>query len=274
MNFALVAAIIGLYAGGLRGLIWGAIIGLLLGRVLPTLLLRAATSKIRSVQQQFLDSTFAVMGAVCKADGRVSEEEIRVAEGLFERLRLDPTARAAARQAFNRGKSPGFDLDAELRRFTAAAHGQPALHQMFMQIQLSAVVADGAMHPAEREILVRIARALGMSEYELARLEALLRGASAHAGGGEYAGSGSSGASSRRRPSASAVEDAYRVLGVPPDASDAEVKRAYRVLMSQNHPDKLAAKGMPESMRPIAEEKTREITAAYERIQQVRAVAA
>ncbi len=63
------------------------------------------------------------------------------------------------------------------------------------------------------------------------------------------------------------------MLGVPASASDAEVKRAYRVLMSQNHPDKLAAKGLPESMREMAEEKTREITAAYERIQQVRQAA-
>ena len=52
--------------------------------------------------------------------------------------------------------------------------------------------------------------------------------------------------------------DLYAVLGVPRDASKEDIKRAYRKLMSENHPDKLAAKGMPESMRQLAEEKTLE----------------
>jgi len=263
MNFWMIAALVGLYAGGVRGLIWGLVIGLLLSRVLPALLLRFAAGKVRQVQAQFLDSTFAVMGAVCKADGYISEDEIRAAETLFDRLHLHGEARDAAKRAFNRGKAADFDLDAEVRRFAQAAGGQPALLQMFMQVQISAIAADGEMHPAERDILVRITRGLGMSEDEIARLEALLRG------GGESSSGGRSG----RRPSASAIDDAYRVLGVPASASDAEVKRAYRVLMSQNHPDKLAAKGLPESMREMAEEKTREITAAYERIQQVRQAA-
>lgn len=263
MNFWMIAALVGLYAGGVRGLIWGLVIGLLLSRVLPALLLRFAAGKVRQVQAQFLDSTFAVMGAVCKADGYISEDEIRAAETLFDRLHLHGEAREAAKRAFNRGKAADFDLDAEVHRFAQAAGGQPALLQMFMQVQISAIAADGEMHPAERDILMRITRGLGMSEDEIARLEALLRG------GGESSRSGRSG----RRPSASAIEDAYRVLGVPASANDAEVKRAYRVLMSQNHPDKLAAKGLPESMREMAEEKTREITAAYERIQQVRQAA-
>ena len=64
------------------------------------------------------------------------------------------------------------------------------------------------------------------------------------------------------------------MLGVAADASDAELKKAYRRLMSQNHPDKLAAKGLPESMREMAEQKTREITAAYELIERTRRLAA
>ena len=66
------------------------------------------------------------------------------------------------------------------------------------------------------------------------------------------------------------ISQAYDVLGVTEEASDAEVKKAYRRQMSQNHPDKLAAKGMPDSMREMAEQKTREIGAAYERICEAR----
>ena len=60
------------------------------------------------------------------------------------------------------------------------------------------------------------------------------------------------------------------MLGVAPTASDAEVKRAYRKLMSENHPDKLVARGLPESMLEVAKQKTQAIQAAWERIREAR----
>jgi DnaJ like chaperone protein len=59
-------------------------------------------------------------------------------------------------------------------------------------------------------------------------------------------------------------------LGVTPESSAAEIKRAYRKLISQNHPDKLAARGLPESMRAVAEERSREINSAYDLIKAAR----
>ena len=75
------------------------------------------------------------------------------------------------------------------------------------------------------------------------------------------------------QPRADALTDAYEILGVPKTATDAEVKRAYRRLMSQNHPDKLASRGLPESMRELAEERTREINTAYDLIKDSRNLA-
>jgi DnaJ like chaperone protein len=72
------------------------------------------------------------------------------------------------------------------------------------------------------------------------------------------------------RPAVDRVAQAYEVLGVSRDASDGEVKKAYRRLMNQNHPDKLVAKGLPESMMKVAEEKTRQIRAAYELLRDAR----
>jgi DnaJ like chaperone protein len=62
------------------------------------------------------------------------------------------------------------------------------------------------------------------------------------------------------------VSQAYDVLGIDRTASDAEVKKAYRRLMNQHHPDKLIAKGLPEEMIRIATEKTQQIKQAYEQI--------
>ena len=57
-----------------------------------------------------------------------------------------------------------------------------------------------------------------------------------------------------------------------PDASDAEVKRAYRKMMSQHHPDKLAAKGLPDDMIDVAKEKTQEIQSAWDLIKSKRGI--
>jgi DnaJ like chaperone protein len=53
---------------------------------------------------------------------------------------------------------------------------------------------------------------------------------------------------------------------VTKDASNDEIKKAYRRLMSQHHPDKLVARGLPESMAGVAEQKTFEVRAAYEKL--------
>ena len=115
-------------------------------------------------------------------------------------------------------------------------------------------MGDGTVHPAEHATLVRVARALGLTEADVAQLEALLR-----------AGVGARGPSPQGNP-----RHAYQVLGLTPAATDSDIKKAYRRLMSQNHPDKLAGKGLPESMRQMAGEKTREISTAYALIKEAR----
>ena len=253
--FILIGGLLGLIAGGIAGALVGAVVGGLAGRYLLTVLFGRGLGAVRA---QFVDSTFAVMGALCKADGRVTGEEIRVAEQFFARLALDDEQRRSAMAAFNRGKAADFDLDTELARLRASGGRSPALLQLFLQIQLSAIAADGIVHPEEHALLLRVARGLGLSEADVDRLEAVLRGAgSARAGGAE--------------PDRKArLADAYATLGVDRRAGDAEVKKAYRRLMSQHHPDKLAARGMPENMRPMAEEKTREIRKAYDLIKEAR----
>ncbi|MDT8409072.1 MAG: co-chaperone DjlA [Wenzhouxiangellaceae bacterium] len=251
--FILIGGMLGLLFGGIGGALLGAFAGAALGRLLLTVFFARGLDAVRA---QFVDSTFAVMGAVCKADGHISDDEIRVAEQFFSRLSLSEQQRQSARAAFNRGKASEFDLDAELARLRSVAGRSPALLQLFIQVQLTAIAADGVVHADEHALMLRVARGLGLSAVDVERLEAMLRGST---------GAGARGPGRGQDPSA-LVEDACATLGVKPDASDAEIKKAYRRLMSKHHPDKLAGRGMPESMRPIAEEKTREITKAYDTI--------
>ena len=256
MFFVVIGALLGALFGGFSGLLIGAALGYAAG----TLLQRSVIGGLRVVQSQLIDSTFAVMGALCKADNVVTRDEIDAVERIFTMLRLQEEQRRAAKDAFNRGKQPGFDLDGAVDRFARVSRRRSPLLQLFLQLQVMAVAADGRVHPAEHAMLVRVARRLGLQEHDVAQLEALLR-----AGG---AGPSAPGA----QPAADRLADAYAALGVSPDATPAEIKRAYRKLISQNHPDKLAARGLPESMRAVAEERSREINAAYDLIKDARGI--
>ncbi|HEX6999175.1 MAG TPA: co-chaperone DjlA [Gammaproteobacteria bacterium] len=261
------AALLGLIAGGVRGLI----VAVVLTYLLSFALRQGVRRTVGPAEADFLDATFAIMGALAKADSVVTRDEIRAAEAVFDRLRLSPAQREAAKAAFRRGKAPTFDLDAEVARLRAASRGRVGMLRLFLHIQYLAIAADGRVHPAEHAMLLRVARGLGLSAFDVAQLEAMLRATGAW-GGARGAGPGAGGAGGRAgaAPTARRLEDAYAALGVSPKASDAELRRAYRRLMNQNHPDKLAGRGLPESMRELAEERTREISAAYRVIKESR----
>ena len=249
------AVLLGGFVGSLMGGPLGFVLGALAGWFLSAYLRKQAGAGLARVQSGFLDSMFAVMGALCKADGVVTKNEVQAAETVFAQLRLSAQQRENAIAAFNRGKAPGFDLDAELLRFRQVSRGHPAILRMFLQIQISAVAADGQVHPEEHKMLLHIARGLGLPESQVAQLEAMLRG-------------GRGGANARSPDQQ--LADAYQVLGVPASISDAELKRTYRKLMNENHPDKLASQGLPDSMREMAERKTRDIASAYDLIRDAR----
>lgn len=257
MLLVVIGALLGLLIGRFPGLIIGAAIGYAISWAFR----HSIVGRLQVAQSQLIEAAFSVMGALCKADRVVTPDEIRAAEAIFDRLHLTPSLREEAKAAFNRGKAPGFDLDAAVDRFADIGRGRGPLLQLFLQIQVMAVAADGNVHPAEHELLVRVARRLGLGERDVAQLEALLRAAAA--------GPSAAGAP----PSKQRLDDAYAALGISPDASDSDVKRAYRRLMSQNHPDKLAARGLPDSMREIAEERSREINTAYDLIKAARQMA-
>jgi DnaJ like chaperone protein len=254
MSLVIIGAIIGAVFGSLPGAIIGGFIGYGVGIMLR----QSVLGGLRIVQTQLIDSTFSIMGALCKADSVVTRDEIQAVERTFRMLNLHGEQREQAKAAFTRGKQPDFNVDAAVDDFARVSRGRGPLLQLFLQLQVMAVAADGRIHPAEHAMLVRIARRLGLHESDVSQLEALLRAA---AGGPSAPGA---------PPTKDRLADAYAALGVTPNSSAAEIKRAYRKLISQNHPDKLAARGLPESMRAVAEERSREINSAYDLIKDAR----
>jgi len=213
----------------------------------------------RDVQALFFRSTFLVMGHLAKADGRVSEDEIRATRNIMNQLRLGPEEVKEAIGLFSEGKTTEFVLDSQIAQLRAVIGGQKLLVRSFLEIQFYLLLSKGSIHSAERDSLWRIASGLGFSRIELAQLEAILRAQQSF--GGAH---GAAQAPERD------IDQAYKALGIESGASDKEVKTAYRRLINQHHPDKLMAKGLPDSMLEVSKEKTREILAAYDVIKVAR----
>ncbi len=208
------------------------------------------------VQMAFFTATFSVMGAVAKADGRVTADEIRLAEVVMREMGLEGEMVKTAKRLFGEGKQAGFPLDDVLDQFKYECHRRQTLMQMFIEIQLQAAYADGKLDTAEAALLKHICKRLGFPELIYRQLEQRIR--AEHHYQRQAGGAASS--------SGMTLKDAYAILSVNSNTADSDVKKAYRRLISQHHPDKLVAKGLPEEMMKVAAQKTHEIKQAYEKI--------
>lgn len=282
-----VGGLLGFAAGGPIGALLGATLGHGVDHSLATLAERYGLpfGDRRRIESAFFAATFSVMGHIAKADGRVSEREIALAETVMSRLQLSGERRSAAIALFRQGKQPGFDLAGVIARFRRECMGRRLLIQLFLEVQIQAAYADGEPSAAKRQLLEQIRTGLGVSPMLFRQLENLIRMqqrfAAGRAGGRQGgwqggwqqdAGRASGGTAGRRAPIAGpSLKEAYAVLGVQPKDSDDAVRRAYRKLLSQHHPDKLVSRGLPEDMIKLASQKTHEIRQAYEMIQASRA---
>ncbi len=217
------------------------------------------------VQAAFFTATFATMGHIAKADGKVTRDEVQVAENIMAQMQLNAEQRRVAIDLFQQGKDPNYDVRAVVEQFRIECRRRTNLMRMFVEIQLHAVYADGKLHPAEEKILEQLCEYLKFPKFMLRQMEILVKAGRAP-GGQRNQSSGRATA----RSSDMNVSDAYTLLAVDKSADKTAVKRAYRKLMSQHHPDKLVAKGLPPEMIKLATEKTQHIRAAYDLIKEAR----
>ncbi|MGB3269273.1 MAG: co-chaperone DjlA [Rhodanobacter sp.] len=258
---------------GIFGLLVGHMPGAVVGAVLGFIFDNLRHSQRRQATPEaggFVGPLFTLLGAVAKSDGRVSEAEIAVAERLMTRMGLTAEQRAQAVASFNAGKQPEFDVTrtiAELRNWVGLRrdHAFPVL-----DVVIETVLSEGNPGPEKMSILRQLAFALRVSDMELMALMAMKgyawnSGAGGPRGGRQHYGSGGGYVPPQRAPQG---PDPYAVLGIDRNADERAIKRAYRKLISEHHPDRLG--DLPEDMRKRAEARASEINAAYDRIKEAR----
>jgi DnaJ like chaperone protein len=263
----------GKVVGGLIGMALGplgAVVGVLLGHQVDEHLDKQDASlpppeELAAISERFFRATFRVMGCLAKADGRVSEQEISAARAVMAELRLDPARVQQAIECFTAGKLPGFDLSAELAALARACAGRPDLVRVFAEIQVRAALSGNNLDGPVRPLMNRVAGRLGVSPFEMAQIEAVLR---IRGGSFRYAPAGAE----PRISDAERFAQAYKVLEAAPGDADQDIVKAYRRQLSRHHPDKLKANGLPESMIEHAKQRTQQIIEAYELIRERRGI--
>lgn len=250
--------IIGGAIGSLLGP-WGFILGVAIGHMFDKGLklneqFFAPDPKL--AKRVFFKTTFMIMGYIAKSDGRVSDREIQAARNVMLRLKLSPEQRMMAIQYFNQGKAPQFNWMAIMDNFLRNCGYNPQLMQLFVEIQLQAALVDGLDNKEKRHVLERLCDKLNIPRSVLPQMESHFKAERVF--------------EEPRRSPLDELSLSYAILGITDKATPQEIKKAYRQLMSQHHPDKLAAKGIPENMLKLATEKTQRIQKAYEIIQKAR----
>ena len=257
----------GFMLGGPIGALLGAVMGHQIDKGLNVARLEGPeldADQTELIQTAFFTATFSVMGHIAKADGHVTRDEIQIAEALMQQMDLDAGQRKLAMALFQQGKRADFDLTGVLDQFKHQLGRQRNLLRIFIEVQVQVALSDGVMHSAEEKILLLVCRHLGIRQAEYRAIVYLVKAS------GHFAGEQRQGRKPSAATSAATIKDAYELLGVDKSASDSDVKKAYRRMLSRHHPDKLVSKGLPEEMMKVAADKTFQIKQAYEMIKKAR----
>ena len=254
-------AVCGYLVLGVIGALIGGAAGVWFGRAYKRLQAQYTPAQRARVEAALFDTIFPLLGQIAKADGRVSEAEISAAEIMMARMQLTAELRSRAIELFKQGAAADFTPEAALAEFNRVCGAYPNLRQLLVAYLLSMALADGQLHPNEERLLKQVADAVGIAPGAFEQLLSMARAQANFAGGAAPA-------------TQTDLATAYDALGVDAGISDAELKRAYRKLMSQNHPDKLAGQGVPQELLKNATERSQQIQAAYDLIKKHRQSAA
>ncbi|WP_392566511.1 co-chaperone DjlA [Utexia brackfieldae] len=253
---------------------WGFLLGLIIGQLLYNFFNQIAPVRSNTDPELYLRVTFEVLGHLSKAKGVVTENDIKLATHVMDSLQLQGEARSLARHSFNEGKANDYPLRERLRALYQSYRNQKHVLNVFCEQLIQAALSDGRLHESEEQILYIVAEELHISRTRMAmHIQMIMASYQFYQQGGgtrqerQYRQQqGNYQSYDRTYSRGPTIEDAYKVLGIDASADTTTIKRAYRKLMNEHHPDKLVSKGLPKEMLEAAKERAQQIQSAYDLI--------
>ncbi len=195
-------------------------------------------------QMTFFVATFSMLGKLAKADGHVTQDEINTIESFMtQTLRLGSQEKQFAMRIVNTAANSSESFEKFAQQFYSAFRGQPQLINTMMDILLQVSIADKVLSPEEEKLINQAASVFNISSTSLENMKA------------RYF---------------SSTDAYYSVIGCKQSDSIETIKRNYKKLVKDYHPDTIASKGLPEEFTKFASEKFRKINTAYEKIREER----
>ncbi len=235
-----IGGVAGFALGGPLGAIMGAVAGHAMDRMHATTPTGpgAIPEDMESRQVAFTVAVIVLGAKLAKVDGHVTKDEVATFKRVFS---IPPNDAGDVGKLFNEAKQDSGGFEPYAQQVAAIFSQQRVMLEDLLGALFQIAMADGQYHPAERDYLVRVAMIFGFAQHDFQRLEDMyVKGVDA--------------------------EDPYEILDLSKDVSDAEIKKTYRDLVRQNHPDKLMAQGLPQEFIDLANEKLATINAAYDKI--------
>lgn len=225
--------------------------------------------------------TFALMGYIARGAGRINEDHIKTAEHFMQIMGLNDNGRKLAIEAFNQGKSSGFNVQSLAYELRSLTQGNLTLISYLLEIQVQMALSDGALEELEHRRLIEVAVLLGISSEAMERIIRQRVNENAfHNEGSErwyykdeqYHESSEQSYNERQstNESSSSLSKAYEVLGANENMTMDEISHAYKKLMLKYHPDRLKSQNLSPELIKLYEDKAKDIQAAYNLIKKYR----
>ncbi len=187
-------------------------------------------------QVAFSVAMIALSAKMAKADGVVTEEEVQAFQQTF---RTTPQEEANVRRVFNLARQDTAGYEVYAKQIARIFAGRPAVLEDILDGLFEIAKADGVLHPGELEFLKTVAEIFGFAPNEFRRIRA-----------------------THFRDAA----DPYVILGISYEANEDEIRRTYRMLVRENHPDSMIGRGVPDQFVRLATEKLAAINEAYAQV--------
>ncbi|MFO7914644.1 MAG: TerB family tellurite resistance protein [Candidatus Krumholzibacteriales bacterium] len=234
---------LGLFMGGPLGAIIGAAIGHHVVDRKADMAGGGGFNQAEKSRAAFFVSIFSILGRIAEADGATTEDEVAVVNNFIAGLNISADERNFARKVFSEARNSHYSIEDFALQFYSINRNNRSVINSFMDVLFQVAAADGRLHPAEERALQSVKAVFNISDSEFESLKA------------RYFDE---------------ADKYYRVLGCAPDSSDAEIRKSYRKLVKDFHPDTIVSKGLPEEFTEFASRRFKEIQEAYEQIRKQR----